>query len=737
MARRAIQVLAALAVLATTVAAQPGEVTREPVAEHWVSVRLAGGDGAPGSLAAGDGAPASLEARGYRQLPVPEGMAPEAYRAWIEEQPGVLSAVADAPVRATAGPNDLFYRGVQSPYLEPVGAPAGWDITTNAETIVVAVLDTGIDLSHEDLAPNLWQNLNDADNDGVDDDNNGCIDDRYGCRFINLTPKRTRECGYDSSTPTGDVWDDHGSPDEPDGLPYYGSHGTAVAGIIGARGNNSVGIAGVAWRVRLMTLKVLDCGPGRDDPGGEMSNVARAIDYARRMGADVINLSLASEPGNPAADIPVLREAIEEALAEGIIIVAAAGNHDARGVGFPAAYAQYANVIGVGASDASSENAWAPYSSYGGGVDVAAPGGLLTGNRLASTVRSDLLPLPYGTFQPATSFATPVVTGLFALVMARNPDLTMEEYIAIVQDSATAPTPADHGGNWAGSGVIDIRAALERVPMTVSGAVLEDWTRARAGTPVRALIDGVECGTTETETSNGFTRYSLRVATEHEVAGCGALGREVEFLLGDRTAAAPLPWSARNETLVIEKHDLNAVEPPPGATVVQELGEGWSQAAYLGPTMPLPQAASILPESLSVIAVWDADAEGGGVMLLYYPDAPDYAQTLPELSQYEAFWMYSEGGSIATPNPQPPAGRELALVEGWNAFVYTGQARSVEEALASVDGLYDQVLHYDNLASDWTSYLPGSPPQLNDYGGLHPFRVYWIRMTAPGALVME
>ena len=187
-------------------------------------------------------------------------MAPEAYRAWLEEQPGVLSAVADAPVRATAGPNDLFYRGVQSPYLEPVGAPAGWDITTNAEAIVVAVLDTGIDLSHEDLAPNLWQNLNDADNDGVDDDNNGCIDDRYGCRFINLTPKRTRECGYDSSTPTGDVWDDHGSPDEPDGLPYYGSHGTAVAGIIGARGNNSVGIAGVAWRVRLMTLKVLDCG---------------------------------------------------------------------------------------------------------------------------------------------------------------------------------------------------------------------------------------------------------------------------------------------------------------------------------------------------------------------------------------------------------------------------------------------------------------------------------------------
>ena len=725
MARRAIRVLAALAVLAATVAAQPGDVIREPVADHWVSVRLAGGDGAPGSL----------EARGYRQLPVPEGMAPEGYRAWLEEQPGVLSVAADAPVSAAAGPNDLFYRGVQTPYLEPVRAPGGWDITTNAETIVVAVLDTGTDLSHEDLAPNLWQNMNDADNDGVDDDNNGCIDDRYGCRFINLTPKRIRECGYDSNTPSGDVWDDHGSVDDPEN-PIYGSHGTAVAGIIGARGNNRVGIAGVAWRVRLMTLKVLDCGPGGDDPGGEMTNVARAIDYARRMGADVINLSLASEPGNPAADIPVLREAIQEALAEGIIIVAAAGNHGALGVGFPAAYAQYANVIGVGASDATSENHWASPSSYGGGVDVAAPG-----NRLVSTIRSDLditLPQgPYGWLPSATSFATPIVTGLFALVMARNPGLTLEEYIAIVQDSAAPATPAPHGGNWAGAGIIDMRAALERVPMTVSGAALEEWMRAPAGTPVRAFIDGVECGATETETSNGFTRYSLRVAPEHEVAGCGALGREVEILVGDRTAAAPLPWSAPNETLVVEEHDLNAIAPPPGATVVQELGEGWSQAAYLGPTMSLPQATSILPESLSVIAVWDAGAEGGGVMLLYYPDAPEYAQTLTELSQYEAFWIYSEGGAISTPNPEPPAGRELALVEGWNAIVYTGQARSVEEALASVDGLYDQVLHYDNLASDWTSYLPGSPAQLNDFAGLHPFRVYWIRMTAPGILVME
>ena len=713
----------ALAVLATILAVRPGDATPEPIADHWVSVQLAGG------AAAG-----TLEDRGYRQLPVPEGVSPTTYLAWLEKQPGVLSAAFDAPVRAAAGPNDLFYQGVQAPYLDPVGAPGGWDITTNAETVVVAVLDTGIDLSHEDLASNLWQNPNDADNDGVDDDNNGCVDDRYGCRFINLTHKRATECGYTSSTPTGDVQDDHGSIENADS-PNYGSHGTAVAGIIGARGNNRVGIAGVAWRVRLMTLKVLDCGPDRDKPAGEMANVARAIDYARRMGADIINLSLASLPGDPSADIPALREAIQEALAEGIIIVAAAGNHASDGVGFPAAYAQYANVVGVGASDADNDNAWASFSSYGGGVDIAAPGA--PDDRLASTIRSDLSSLPYGSLKGATSYATPVVTGLFALVMARNPDLTMEEYIAIVEDSATPPTPAAHGGNWAGAGVVDIQAALERVPMTLSGSASEDWTRPLPGTPVRAFIDGVECGATETENANGLARYSLRIAAEGEIAGCGALGREVEISIADRPAGAPLAWSGPNESLALEGYELNAIEPPPGAIVAQELGAGWSQAAYLGPDMSLPGALSTLPEALSVIALWDAAAEGGGEMLLYYPDAPDFAQTLTTLSRYDALWIYSDGGTISTPNPEPPAGRTLALVEGWNAFVYTGEARAVTEALATVDGLYDQVLHYDNLASAWTSYLPGSLPELNDFAGLYPFRVYWIRMTAPGALVME
>ena len=715
MLRRATRVLAALAVLTAVLAAQPVRAPLEPAAEEWVSVRFAG---------AADAA-APLEARGYRQLPVPEGTTAAAYSAWLEAQAGVLSAAPDAVVSAAAGPNDFYYRAQQG-YLEPIGAPEAWDITNDAEEIVVAVLDTGIDLRHRDLVRNLWQNFDDADNDGVDDDNNGCIDDRYGCRYVNLTPKRIRECGYTSSTPTGDVADDHGTPEA------LGSHGTAVAGIIGARGNNNTGITGVAWRVRLMTLKVLDCGPNGDSPLGEMSNVARAIDYARRMGADIINVSLVSGPGDPNADIPALRTAIEEALAEGIIIVAAAGNHGAGGVGFPAAYAQYPNVIGVGASDPSNNNAWAPYSSFGGGVDMAAPG---TG--IVSTVRSDLLATPYGRLPAATSYATPIVTGAFALAMARNPGLSMEEYIAVVQDSATEPIPAAHGGNWAGAGVIDLRAALDSIPMTVSGEVLREWVRPREGAPVQALIDSVECGATVTETVEGIARYSLRIAGDDEVAGCGALGREVEIRVGGLPASDLLPWAAENESLQLEEYAVNGIAPAPGPAFSQALGAGWSQAAHLGATGALPGATAAFPASWTAVAVWDATAEGGGAIHLYHREAPAFAQTLLELEQFQAFWVYAEGGAITTPTPASAPPREIELAAGWNAIVYTGEARPVAEALASIDGRYDQVFHYDNVTGLWSSYLPGSAPQLNDFGGLHPYRVYWIRMEGPGTLVLE
>ena len=719
---RARAALAVLLALAGLIAVRSGGAIADDGAslpDHWVSARVWTGLAAPA-------ADASLEALGYRQLPVPAGMAPEAYAEWLRARPGVLSAHAASPVRAAVIPDDLFYASRQAAYLESINAPAAWDVMTDASEIVVAVIDTGIDLAHEDLRDNLWVNEGDLTANGVDDDGNGCIDDRHGCRFIDLTRERFRVCGYRTGNPVGDVRDDHGDRID------AGSHGTSVAGVIGARGNNGAGVAGVAWNVRIMALKTLDCGP-RGSPTGNLPNVARAIDYARRMGADVINLSLASEPGNPADDLPVVRAAIEAAQREGVIIVAAAGNYGDRGVGYPAAYAHYPNVVGVGASDSAAGNAWMRGSGWGAGVDLAAPG-----VGIVSAIRSDLgLSTSIGRQPPGTSMAAPFVSGLFALLMARNPGLELEEYLAIARESAVPPQPASHGGNWAGAGVIDVAAALARVPMTVRGDALRDWTDPPPGTPVLARVDGVECGAGETEgVAGGGAVYALRVAAEGEIAGCGTVGRRVELSLGG-AEAEPLDWGGPNESLLRAGHALEGRSPPPGPAVAQTLGDGWSLAAYLGSDAPLPRAALGLPDDWSAIAVWDASAEGGGAIRHFRRDAPAYARTLEGLERYDVFWVRSAGGVYGSLTPPRTPSRTLEMTAGWNPFVYTGAALPVAEALASLRGAYDQVLSYDNASGAWRSWLPDAPRQFNGFGGLFPYRVYWVHLTRPAILLLQ
>ena len=238
---------------------------------------------------------------------------------------------------------------------------------------------------------------------------------------------------------------------------------------------------------------------------------------------------------------------------------------------------------------------------------------------------------------------------------------------------------------------------------------------------------------------DGGARYSLRIAGEGEIAGCGAPGREVEIRVGGLPAAERLPWGAPNESLALADLAVNGIEPPPGDTIVQELGAGWSQAAWLGSTLSLPEGGdAAFPEGWEAIAVWEPDAAGGGAFRVHYPGAPGSAQTLTALARYDAFWIYSSaGGAVSAPTPEPPPGRAVRLAEGWNAIVYTGEARAVADALSGIDGLYDQVLRYDNAERRWSSWAPGAPPELNDFGGLYPFRVYWIHMTAPATLTME
>lgn len=675
--------------------------------------------------------PPSLEELGYESVPVPDGMTADEYLAQLNNDPSIRSAVPDARVYAAATPNDPYYTGSQRDYLQSIGVPAAWDLATGREQVIVAVLDSGIDLAHPDLAPRLWTNPNEVPGNNQDDDGNLCIDDVHGCRFVTVDTANQGLCGYQprDGVASGNIQDDNGQP----GSANH-SHGTMTSGIIGAAGNNGQGIAGIGWNVQLMPIKVLDCGGFGRAPVGRMFDVARGIDYARRMGADIINLSLAARPGDPGADSPAVRDAIAAAEAQGIIIVAAAGNwgdqSDPR-PGYPAAYTQYSNVVAVGASDWTKGHTWAEYSAWGAGLDFAAPG-----NQIASTVRTDLgIAAPYMKSQGGTSFSAPLVSGMFALMMSANSRLGHETYIDIARQTATPAPPAPHGGDWAGSGIINVRAAVERIPLLVTGSALHDWLDVPAGTQVDAHINGTRCGTTTTHSIGVIARFELFVDPAAIKFGCGAPGRMIQFTVNGAPADTTLVWGGPTQELVYTGQEISSVSPPPGPIVVQDLQPGWNNLGHFEDNTDIPAAFTYLPPLWRAVFWWDAEA---GRYQRAIQDAPAYAQDWPAVNQYDAYWAYISGpGTAASINPLPDPGREVQLEAGWNNFVYTGTSQEMSQVLESLGGAYDAVYHFDNAVGEWRSYVPGRPRYFNTVGGLLTSKVYWIHMTAPATLVMN
>jgi subtilisin family serine protease len=297
-----------------------------------------------------------------------------------------------------------------------INATAAWDVTTGGD-VTVAILDTGIAYNHPDIIHNMWRNPAELPN-GVDDDNNGFVDDIYGADFKN-----------DDSDPNDDS-----------------SHGTHVAGIVGAEGNNGIGSVGVNWNVHLMALKFLD-----NNGAGNTANAAEAIDYAVKAGARVINASW----GGPAYSF-ALYKAIRNAGNAGVLVVAAAGNEGANSDTEPEypASSDLPNVISVAATDAG--DGLVDFSNYGARtVDLAAPG-----DDIYSTVPKFANPSGYASFS-GTSMAAPFVSGAAALYLSHTPSAT----VAQVRDAllqSVDPLPSLAGKTVTG-GRLDVGRALGAV----------------------------------------------------------------------------------------------------------------------------------------------------------------------------------------------------------------------------------------------------------------------------------
>lgn len=309
----------------------------------------------------------------------------------LEDNPFVSLSQPDYEVSIEQVPDDESF-GLQWDMLNigqggglagaDMHATAAWDTTTGSGGTIVAVIDTGIDYTHPDLAPNMWINTGEIPGNNIDDDKDGFIDDVHGVNFI---------------VNSGNPMDDH-------------SHGTHVAGTIGAVGNNGIGVAGVNWRVQLMALKFLD-----SSGSGSTSNAIRALNYAVAHGASISNNSWGGGGYNQA-----LIDAINNARGQGHIYVAAAGNTGANNDVSPFYPSSYTpnNIVAVAATD--SWDQLASFSNYGATtVDLAAPG---------VNIYSTMPGGNYG-YKSGTSMAAPHVAGALALVRDLHPSWTYLQVI--------------------------------------------------------------------------------------------------------------------------------------------------------------------------------------------------------------------------------------------------------------------------------------------------------------------
>lgn len=347
-----------------------------------------------------------------------------------EDLPDFESHRANTPRFAIIEPETVFtlFGGESEPkfgdqwYLENTGQEGGtpgadvsavdaWSLTSGGPSVVVAIVDSGMDLDHPDLVDRLWQNPGEPSEDGLDSDGNRFVDDIHGWDFV----------------------DSDNKPDDTNG------HGTQVAGVLAAS-VNGVGIAGIAAGISIMPLRA--CAPDCD-----AAPLISAINYAVANGADVINLSLGSKPGDPVSS--ALQQSIDDAAAAGVTVVAAVGNDSVDIDSEPVYPASFPSVIAVSATDRN--DALSTFSNYGSSsVDLAAPGEDI----LTTGINGDVT-------VSGTSFSAPLTAGTSALMLTCDPTLAHTEIQERLR--STADTVGDLASTSISGGRLNAAAAAPHV----------------------------------------------------------------------------------------------------------------------------------------------------------------------------------------------------------------------------------------------------------------------------------
>lgn len=455
----------------------------------------------------------SPDLEGLMLVSIPNGSLQKTIQT-ISRLPGVRYAEPNYIWRISQTPNDpQFWRewGFQNTgqvYFE--GKPAGisgadgkvskaWDISTGSEGIVVAVLDTGIDYTHPDLAPNMWHGPS----------------GEYGYDFVN----------HDS-----DPMDDNG-------------HGTHCAGIISAAGNNGIGIAGVSWKGRLMSVKILN-----SDGKGTISDIVEGIEYAKKMGADVISCSFG---GNDFS-----QTAYDTIASTSLVTVCAGGNSGKNNnlePVYPASY-KLPQVIGVAATTARDE--LASYSDYGTSLHIAAPGDeilstyLTTGGNSDKSLRTTVLSATENSkyaYISGTSQATALVAGMCSLLKGLDTSLTPEK-IRTLLVTYSDPIPS-LTGKVAANGRVNLYAAAKALSSKDSIPLHTGWNFISIPRPLASGSDTAAIFTSIS--SGGHSLFSFESGNWRRMKRSDQLSvMNGYWIYSTKEDAVPLTYHAKPDSIV-------------------------------------------------------------------------------------------------------------------------------------------------------------------------------------------
>lgn len=327
----------------------------------------------------------------------------------LSELPSVEYAEPNYIYHACFTPNDSLF--AQQWYLREIRAPEAWDVSQGSASVIIGIVDTGVDIKHPDLASKIWTNPREVPGNGVDDDRNGFVDDAHGWDFVNSVP---------DPSPKPD-----GVDNDSDGLSDDGTdHGTAMAGLAAAATNNGRGIAGAGFYCTIMPIKSLN-----DEGSGSSQDLTNGILYAIENGAHVVNMSFGGGAYSQAqADV------IEYGLSKNVIFVAAAGNSGSMMEHYPSGYRGVLCVAATGFNGKLSS-----ISNYGPTIDVAAPGGDFNSSPPAEMISTAPYFPEYGFTQlyrartkegyltAGTSASAALVSGVAGLVRARFPSASWLE----------------------------------------------------------------------------------------------------------------------------------------------------------------------------------------------------------------------------------------------------------------------------------------------------------------------